>query len=150
MGKAEKKLLPSCRFDMVDISPTSVEIAKRFIKSDKIHYLIKDIFDFNSSEKYDFISMCEVLEHVEDPLKLLNKLNYLLSPNGTAYITTPTNAPTIDHIYLFNNTDEIRGLIKSTGFIIEDEFETPVEQVSIQEAHKRKICVMYAAFIKHN
>lgn len=134
-------------FDLIDISQTSIDLAKKINDSDKINYITGDVFDFHPEREYNFISMCEVLEHVEDPLALLQKLNTLLSKDGLAYITTPTNAPTIDHIYLFNNTTEIVELINRAGFKVLTQIEVPAENVSVEKAHQNKICVMYGAFI---
>jgi len=123
-------------------------LAKSFVNDDRINYNLKDVFDFNNGEKYDFITLGEVLEHMEEPLRLLLKLNDLLSDGGTLFFTTPTNAPAIDHIYLFNNTDEIRVLIKTAGFRIESERSFLSEDVSAEKAEKYKIAVLYGAFLK--
>ncbi len=108
LAKALEVLGDKATLTAVDISETSIELAKRFINDTRITYNLKNVFDFNNAEKYDFITLGEVLEHVEDPLSLLVKLNTLLSDNGVLFFTTPTNAPAIDHIYLFNNVEEIR------------------------------------------
>ena len=73
-------------------------------------------------------------------LKLLKKLNDLLSEDGVLYFTTPTNAPAIDHIYLFNNVEEIRELARSAGFQIESEMPLISEDVSAEKAEKFKKC----------
>jgi 2-polyprenyl-3-methyl-5-hydroxy-6-metoxy-1,4-benzoquinol methylase len=132
----------------VDISETSLALAKGFINDSRIDYNLKDIFEFNDGQKYDFITLGEVLEHVERPLELLLKLNELLSEDGTLFFTTPTNAPAIDHIYLFNNVDEIRHLIEQAGFTIESELSLLSEEVSPEKAAKFKITVLYGAYLK--
>lgn len=135
-------------FDLVDISETSIALSKKMNAGKNIQYITKDVFDYHPNKKYSFISMCEVLEHVENPLELLKILKSLLKDDGVVYITTPTNAPTIDHIYLFNNKDEIVELIDKAGFNIIDEIEVPAENISVEKAHKNKVCVMYGAFLK--
>lgn len=147
--EALNTLNPDTLIDLVDISQSSINLAKSFINSPGVNYHLSDIFDYDPGNKYDFISMCELIEHVEKPLDLLRKMKSLLSPGGTAYITTPTNAPTIDHIYLFNNSEEIRILLSEAGFSIENEIEVPAENVPVEVAHEKKICVMYGAFLKH-
>ncbi len=135
-------------FQLVDISPSSMELAKGIMEGLKIDFQLKNIFDFASEEKFDFITMGEVIEHVEDPLALLIKVRELLTPGGTAYISTPANAPTIDHIYLFNNADEIRKLFIKAGFKIVNETVQYAENVSEEKALKYKVALMYAAFVK--
>jgi ubiquinone/menaquinone biosynthesis C-methylase UbiE len=136
------------QFDLVDISQSSLDLACGIINNDKISYFLKNIFDFPDDKKYDFITMGEVLEHVEDPLSLLQKIAKLLLKDGVCYITTPINAPMIDHIYLFNNEDEIRDLFKKANFEIIEEKIVISEKITEKQASKYKVPVMYAAFIK--
>ena len=136
------------QFDLVDISQSSLDLAKGIIDTSRINYHLKNIFDFSDAEKYDFITIGEVLEHVEDPLSLLKKIARLLSENGVCYITTPINAPMIDHIYLFHNATEIRDLFDLAGFKIIEERIVISEKMTEKEAAKYKVPVMYAAFIK--
>jgi SAM-dependent methyltransferase len=136
------------QFDLVDISQSSLDLARGIVNNDRINYYLKNIFDFSDDEKYDFITMGEVLEHVEDPLSLLQKIANLLSEDGVCYITTPINAPMIDHIYLFNNEDEIRDLFRQANFEIMEERIVISEKITEKQAAKRKVPVMYAAFIK--
>jgi 2-polyprenyl-3-methyl-5-hydroxy-6-metoxy-1,4-benzoquinol methylase len=135
-------------FQLVDISPSSMELAKGIMEGLKIDFQLKNIFDFAPEEKFDFITMGEVIEHVEDPLALLIKVRELLTPGGIAFITTPANAPTIDHIYLFNNAHEIRELFIKAGFKIVNEAVQFAENVTEEKARKYKIALMYAAFVK--
>ena len=136
------------QFDLVDISQSSLDLAKGIVNNDRINYYLKNIFDFSEDEKYDFITIGEVLEHVEDPLSLLEKIGELLSQNGVCYITTPINAPMIDHIYLFKDDEEIRELLKKANFEIIKEKIVISEKITEKQASKRKVPIMYAAFIK--
>jgi 2-polyprenyl-3-methyl-5-hydroxy-6-metoxy-1,4-benzoquinol methylase len=140
------------RFTVVDISETSLKFAKQLTGDNRVEYNLRDIFEFDNQEKYDFITLGEVLEHVEDPLGLLVKLNSLLSDDGVLFFTTPTNAPAIDHIYLFNNVQEIRDIARAAGFRIVSEASFLSEDVSVERAEKYKIAILYNAFLKktHN
>jgi len=40
------------------------------------------------THKYDFIILCEVIEHLRDPLNELTKIRNLLKPNGRIFIKT--------------------------------------------------------------
>jgi hypothetical protein len=55
----------------------------------------------------------------------------------------------IDHIYLFNNVQEIRSVIQDAGLEILQEKIIITERVSQQYAEKFKIPVMFAALIQH-
>ena len=113
----------------------------------RIQYHLMNIFDFPDGQ-YDFITMGEVLEHVENPRELLDKIRRLLAPGAHAYITTPANAPMLDHIYLFNNAQEIRRMLTECGFSIEHEATRCADaDISEEDAERMKLPLMYAAFV---
>jgi 2-polyprenyl-3-methyl-5-hydroxy-6-metoxy-1,4-benzoquinol methylase len=143
-------LLPGIKqFDLVDISQSSIDLAKGIVSDKSVNYFLKNIFDFPDDETYDFVTMGEVLEHVEEPQNLLAKISKLIGESGTAFISTPINSPMIDHIYLFNNADEIRTLFYEAGFNIIKEKLVISEHVTSEIADKFKIPVMFAAFVKN-
>jgi 2-polyprenyl-3-methyl-5-hydroxy-6-metoxy-1,4-benzoquinol methylase len=148
LSKALEILNSKTKFTAIDISKTSIEITKKIVNNQKVTFNVRNIFDYHPNEKFDFITMGEVLEHVEEPLKLLSKLKDLLTDNGTVFITTPTNAPAMDHIYLFNNTKEIQDLIELSGFRIEEKQLFISEDVTLERAEKNKICILFGAFLK--
>ncbi len=144
-----------CRlYEAVDISPASVELSKKITgfmsyKADQIHFKVADIFDYEpSGVLFDFITMGEVLEHVEKPQALLRKIGALLCAEGRAFITTCSNCPARDHVYLFRSIDEIRGMIRECGFDIEDELVLAVETLSPQKMRRYNIGHNYAAVLK--
>lgn len=134
-------------YDLVDISKSSLDIAEKMISNHKVKTILTDIFEYFPAKKYDFITMGEVLEHVEEPVKLLQKLHSLLDDNGKLFITTPTNAPAIDHIYLFKNANDIREVISESGFNVEEELCIFSEDVSSEIAERFKISMMYACVL---
>jgi 2-polyprenyl-3-methyl-5-hydroxy-6-metoxy-1,4-benzoquinol methylase len=144
------ELLPQAtQFDLVDISQSSIDLAKGIINDARVNYYLKNIFDFRDDAIYDFVTMGEVLEHVEEPLLLLQKISRLIGKDGMCYITTPINAPMIDHIYLFSNESEIRDLLDGAGFEIVEEKIVISEHITPKLAQRFKVPVMYAAFIKN-
>jgi ubiquinone/menaquinone biosynthesis C-methylase UbiE len=148
-NKAMQSFKNCSRFCMLDISPTSIEIARQFINNPKMQFVVSDIFDYDNTQKYDFITMGEVLEHVEDPVALLKRVASFLNPGGTLFITTPTNAPTIDHIWLFKNTTDILDVITKAGLKTHEYFEISSENKTVEESHEKRICVMFAALLKN-
>lgn len=147
ISEAIKLIGEQVNYDLVDISKSSLNMAKKMISSDKVNFILTDIFEYFPEKKYDFITMGEVLEHVEDPIKLLQKLNSLLKYKGKLIITTPTNAPAIDHIYLFKNAADIRKVIEKAGFDIEEEFCIFSEEVSPEIAERFKVSMMFAGVL---
>ena len=147
ISEALKLIGEQANYDLVDISKSSLTIAEKMISNDVVSLILTDVFEYFPLNKYDFITMGEVLEHVEEPIKLLQKLHTLLSDNGKLIITTPTNAPAIDHIYLFKGAEDIRYVISEAGFDIEEELCVYSEDVSQEIAERFKISMMYAAVL---
>ena len=150
---ALEKLHFKTNFEIVDISKTSIKITESIVNllsknKKKIKYNLKNVIDTKNSQTFDFITMGEVLEHVADPKKLLHKLNNLLSKNGTAYISTCVDCPSIDHIYHFKSISEIENMICGCGFKILDKKVLPVEDKPMKEIIRNKITINYCAHIK--
>jgi SAM-dependent methyltransferase len=135
-------------YEIIDVSETSIHISKHFLNNSKIKYILEDIYSYETEEKYDFITMGEVLEHVEDPVDLLKRLNNLLSDKGIVFITVPTNAPAIDHVYLFRNEEEITKVINEGGFDIIESCSFYSEDIPKEKAEKLNLTMIYGAFLK--
>lgn len=142
--------------DVVDISKSSIRMTQNIVKSIDINYLeninfhISDINDYQANKMYDFITMGEVIEHVDNPLIILKNLHSLLSDNGRLFITTCANCPAIDHVYYFKNAEEIKVLLNEAGFIIDTELIVPSENKSEKYLEKFKVDILYAAVLKKN
>lgn len=57
------------------------------------------------SDHFDFVNLCEVIEHVESPDKLLSEVHRVLSPGGQAYLSIPNRFGFKDphfHLYFIN------------------------------------------------
>jgi 2-polyprenyl-3-methyl-5-hydroxy-6-metoxy-1,4-benzoquinol methylase len=136
--------------DLVDISETSLLMTKKIIgfDSDKINYFNKDIFLFDEQSKYDFIVLGEVIEHLDQPKEILEKLTSLLSDDGIFWITTPTNSPAIDHVYLFRNRKEVLDLVESAGLEIINSGSFIAEDVDEVTADEKKITNLVGLFCR--
>lgn len=133
------------KYNACDLSPTSVKLC-----NDYLHYLgvtnnykieCKNFFDYDKNEKYNCIVMGEVLEHVEDPVAMLEQLYNLLNVGGKAFITTVINGPGIDHIYLFHNKEEVLEMMRKVGFSVEDYILAIEGNVSLEKAEKKKYTI---------
>lgn len=147
-----KKQFPDYeKIDIVDISETSLEMTKKIIGFDgeKIKYNKKDIFYYDDSNKYDFIVLGEVLEHLDDPKQILIKLSNLLKPEGFLWITTPTNAPALDHVYLFKTKEEVLALVADSGLETVDSCNYFAEDMDELTALKNKITNLVGLFCKN-
>ncbi len=110
----------------VDFDQAAVSVAK----SRGLIILHGGIDVIDSNEKFDFISLNHVIEHVYDPLKLIQSCYALLNDGGTLWLETP-NIDSIGyalyksnwrglepprHIMLFNKAALSEMLLKS-GFV---------------------------------
>ncbi len=154
LSHAMQTLLSCDKFVAVDISDTSIQITKSIMQhiypeqAPKIDYYHGDMLDLNLKEKYDFITMGEVIEHVNFPDKLLIKLRDLLSAQGKAFVSTCVDCPAIDHVYHFKSVEEIRQLLGACGLSIINEEICPVEDLPMEEVVRRRITINYCAIVQ--
>ena len=152
LNKAIELISPQSNIAAVDISSTSIGITQSIInflkpESKNIAYYCTDMLKLDLSEKYDYITMGEVLEHVNFPEVLLLKLRDLLADNGRAFVSTCVNCPAIDHVYHFHTVDEIRDMLRKCGLSIEEERVLPAEDLPFEEIMQKKITVNYCAVL---
>jgi SAM-dependent methyltransferase len=145
---ATEILDPRTHLELIDISPTSMNLAQVMNTSDRIQYHLCNVFDYPRDRKFDLVVAGEILEHLEEPQRLLAKIRELLTPGGRAFISTPVNSATVDHIHLFHNAQEIRDLLGSEGFVIESEATRYSEDLPERQAQKLKVPQMFAAFTR--
>lgn len=142
------------KVDVVDISDTSLAMTQGVIMAalpqalERVSFKKADFTVFQPEENYDFITMGEVLEHVEDALGMLKSIRRLLKPTGRSYISTCANCPAIDHVYEFHRTSEIRDLMAAAGLEIVREVEVASEDKPPEVLEKLKIDISYAAIVK--
>jgi 2-polyprenyl-3-methyl-5-hydroxy-6-metoxy-1,4-benzoquinol methylase len=146
--EAMRALSPETKFDLVDVSPSSMALARGIIGGQRVQYHLMNMLDFPSGTKFDFIMVGEVLEHLERPQELLTVIHDLLSAGGRAVLTTPANSATLDHIYLFNDADEIREMLRNASFVIEDEVMKYSVDMSERRARLLKTPLMYGALVR--
>ncbi|MBS1774139.1 MAG: class I SAM-dependent methyltransferase [Bacteroidetes bacterium] len=70
---------------VVDLDPDAEKLA-----NDNGHaYFCGRIEDFNTDQKFDFALLLNLIEHVKDPLAVLQKIENILTPTGIVLIKTP-------------------------------------------------------------
>lgn len=73
----------------IDFSSRMIEHAKKGLKEDNPSFMVKDVVSTDNLGEYDMVMLCDVLEHVLDPLTgLLNSANMVKS-DGYLFITFP-------------------------------------------------------------
>ena len=143
------------RFEGIDLSPTSVDMTKALLSSladpESSNYEIycSDFLkDELRQERYDAIVMGEVLEHVEEPLEFLKKIREIADENAFIFVTTPINAPAIDHIYLFESFDAIEELVAQAGLTIRDSRLIPYPGQTVEQSIEQRLSVNVALVLE--
>ena len=137
----------------IDISKTSLDLTRAIIAhsdpsgNNNVHYVMGDILKVELGIKFDFITMGEVLEHVDYPNELLIRLKKMLVPGGRGFISTCANCPAIDHVYQFDTVHQIRELITSCGLTIIKDMPLSVENITVIEAEYKKFPINYCAIV---
>lgn len=93
------------------------------IASSQVTFLNLDFYDFPESEQYDVLIACEILEHMEDPNKFLQKCKKLMKDKCLLFISIPIKSPAEDHLQFFNTWEEIEVVFRKNGFIIEKSYK---------------------------
>lgn len=106
----------------VDISRNSADISKKYLKqngvSGRSKIVLKDIFKFESKKLFNKIICGDFLEHVENPVGVLEKFRELLKDDGRVFVSVAVWAANIDHIYLYKSAEGVRAHIHKGGFRI--------------------------------
>ena len=91
--------------------------------------------------QFDLIVVSEVLEHLEAPAQALSFLRSAISARGRIFINVPLNSPSPDHIFLFANADEARGIVEQAGFRIEAMELFATQGMDLERAARDKVSV---------
>lgn len=129
-----------------DISSYAVEFSKQTALAFGVEpeISVQDVFKLEG--KHDLVVCGELAEHIEHPEELMEKLNELLNDKKEArvFFTTAIACANVDHIFLFNNVQEVRDLV-SLFFEIEEELVLSVFDV---ERRSGKTPLNYAAVLR--
>lgn len=144
---------PGLQGTLVDISPTALVVSKSILEAFDVDtralrivegdFLTTDLADSG----FDFISMGEVLEHVNEADVLLSRTAEVLSPDGAIFMTTCANCPALDHVYHFHNVNEIRQLIANAGLRIESELALPSDPFPEEAWERELVTINYCCIL---
>ena len=119
----------------IDISQSSLDIAKKYDQTKTVNYEKHSVLDlscFKNEEKYDVVFAMDLLEHVDNPAKLIHEAKQLLKDDGLFFFHTFNRNP-ISHFviiklveWLVPNTPKNLHVIDL--FIKPKELQTMLEQ----------------------
>ena len=84
----EKRGVSPQRLVSLEMSPNYTALTKEYFGYESLQ---KNLEDFSSREKFSFISLFDVLEHISDFETSLKILFQTLAPNGLLYLKLPTS-----------------------------------------------------------
>jgi|RhiMethySRZTD1v2_1073278.scaffolds.fasta_scaffold00942_10 SAM-dependent methyltransferase len=86
--------------------------------------LDSDIFT-TDLEPLPGLQCVEVLEHLPDPVRFLQRLRAMLRPGGYGFIAVAITAPQADHIYLYWEPRDVLPHLDAAGFDVMEHAEEP-------------------------
>ena len=149
-----KRRFSSLEAVVCDVSGASINICREIVEGfgmdpKTVEFRCEDFFKVDlGGECFDFVAAGEVLEHVNNAPDFLKRLQGFVRPAGRVYLSTCANCPAPDHVYHFRNVDEIRKLVRGSGFIIEQEIFLAAENVPAQLWEEQLVTVNYAAILR--
>ena len=124
----------------LDLSKESLEVAKTYDETKSAQYILGDAYKLPFSDNsFDVVTCMDFLEHVSEPLTVLNQIQRVLKPNGLFFFHTfnrnflswlmvikgvemfVKNTP--DHLHvlsLFIKPEELREALENLGFTIKE------------------------------
>jgi 2-polyprenyl-3-methyl-5-hydroxy-6-metoxy-1,4-benzoquinol methylase len=121
-------VVPDLTYVGVDISQSSLDYAQSALvragidpsRLSMVHAdaMTGDLVTLGEPDGFDAIVCCEVLEHVDEPDTMLAALHAALPAGKTGFFSTVANMEAEDHVYLYNDVDEIRAMLAASGWTI--------------------------------
>lgn len=118
-------LRPEATADGFDVSEHSVAYAGRLlahcgVSESRYRLGLADVREPFSSPpaSYAWGVFAEIIEHIPDPAFSLRELRRTLADGATLFATTVMHSNAIDHLYQFADLDEVRDMMRNTGFEI--------------------------------
>lgn len=78
-----------CNLHLFDLSPIQCEQAKTKGLENVYCGDENEVIKHFSVNSFDFVLMCDVIEHVENPVEVLSKIGKVLKPNGKIFLSYP-------------------------------------------------------------
>ncbi len=78
----------------VDVKEEQIADCNRFFKRigrDNIHFEYADLVSFQEKDKYDLILSVDVMEHIEEDVKVFENFHHALKKSGMVLISTPSD-----------------------------------------------------------
>ncbi|HNC95675.1 MAG TPA: class I SAM-dependent methyltransferase [Myxococcota bacterium] len=104
---------PDATLHGYDVSPSSIVIASSVAEAagvnHRVQYTRRNALDLESmpAGEADAVICSFLIEHLEEPWRLVAVISRLLKPGGRAFLTGALTAAQVDHIYEFRRESEL-------------------------------------------
>ena len=121
-------MLDSARLDGFDLSAQSIQIARSLATAaavgDRATYTQLDAMRLGErpAGTADGCICCFLIEHLEDPDRLLASIRHQLKPGAKAFVTGALTAAQVDHIYEFRRESELVEVCERNGLRVLETF----------------------------
>lgn len=104
-----------------DLSATPLEHARQHHKRDGITYVQGNAESFTWGHRFDVICSFETIEHLANPMRLLDRIDDLLTVDGRLCLSVPLGETRhLDPFHLATFSEaEIRSALSRRGFVVE-------------------------------
>lgn len=112
---------PDARLQGFDISPSSMAIANLVAGaagvSERTTYTLRNALDLGAMPKAsaDAVICSFLIEHLEQPARLVEVIAHLLKPGARAYLAGAITAAQVDHIFEFRRESELVVMCEAHG-----------------------------------
>jgi hypothetical protein len=113
---------PNATLEAYDVSASSIGMANQLARaagfSDRARYERRDVMllDGAVTRPADACICSFLIEHLEQPHRLLEIMEKLLKPRGIAFLAGALTAAQVDHIFEFRRESELVSLAERSGF----------------------------------
>lgn len=97
-GQYDRYILSSFKnvtIDAIDVKEDYLEDCRAYFKKEigegRISFYSADLLEFNPDKKFDMIICIDVLEHIEEDVKVMNNLSSALKPGGCLIVHSPSH-----------------------------------------------------------
>jgi SAM-dependent methyltransferase len=90
------KAFPKAEVIGIDPDAESIRRAKAAARGLNIQFMLGEVLSVEKASGFDFISLCDALHDLAEPLKTLEEIRSLLRPDGTLFIVEPKAADRLE------------------------------------------------------
>jgi len=120
-----------CHIDAIDVKEEQIEDCSRFFEKiayKNIHFEVGDLTKYVKEDAYQLVLSVDVMEHIEEDLKVFENFNKSMKKGGMLLISTPSDQGGSDvhehdddsfideHVRDGYNIEEIQEKLKKAGF----------------------------------